>query len=230
MDYWLLGQLQKKLKISPVEIIREEKEVLILDLLSKSKISKNLIFKGGTALRLVYGSPRFSQNLDFSLVKDFSFSFLEFKKFIKELKNYDSELSPKDIYNKRNTFFALIQVTTNLLSQQFSIKIEISKRDPVYKTNDFSLKIITSPVTILSPMLYVASLKRIFYEKKIAVSARKEPRDYFDLWWLAEKLKIKIKIPKPEIAKGKFKGEISQLLPNYLKNWPEEFLSSYERS
>lgn len=228
MDYWQLGQLQKKLEISPVEILREEKEVLILYLLSKSKISKNLVFKGGTALRLVYGSPRYSQDLDFSLIKNFSF--FEFEHFVKELEDEDSEFFSKDIYHKRNTFFALIGVKTKLLSQSFSIKIEISKRDPPYKKQDFSLKTISSPVSILSPLIYVASLERIFYEKNIALKTRREPRDYFDLWWLKEKLKKEIKIPKPKIAQGKFKGEISQLLPDYLKNWPGEFLKNYEGS
>lgn len=228
MDQWQLADFQKKLKVSPVEIIREEKEVLILDVLSKSKIGKKIIFKGGTALRLVYGSPRFSQDLDFSLKKGFSFA--EFKKSIFQIKEIDDEIIIKDIYEKRKTIFSLILVETKLLKQRFSIKIEVSKRDPSYKKEDFSLKAIKSSVSILMPLVYTASLERIFYEKKIAVLTRKEPRDYFDLWWLAEKLGKKINIPKPDLPKGKFKGEISQLLPDHLKSWPEEFLSFYERS
>lgn len=228
MDQWQLIEFQKKLKISPVEIIREEKEVLILDLLSKSKIGKNLIFKGGTALRLVYGSPRFSQDLDFS--QKGIFPFVDFKKTVKEITSIDDELSIKDIFEKRKTIFALVLVKNKLLGQNFSIKIEISKRDPPYKKEDFSLKMVKTPVSILTPLVYTASLKRILFEKRIAVVTRAEPWDYFDLWWLKEKLGENIKIPKPTINKSQFKGEISQLLPDYLKNWPEEFLKTYERS
>lgn len=228
MDQWQLIEFQKKLKISPVEIIREEKEALILDVLSKSKMGKNLIFKGGTALRLVYGSPRFSQDLDFSQKGDFSFT--DFKKTIKGITNIDNDCFVKDLYEKRKTIFALILVKTKLLGQNFSIKIEISKRDPPYKKDDFSLKMVKTPVSILTPLIYTASLKRILFEKKITIITRAEPRDYFDLWWLREKLGENIKIPKPPINKSQFKGEISQLLPDYLKNWPKEFLKTYERS
>lgn len=31
--------------------------------------SSNILFKGGTALKIVYGSPRFSEDLDFSGTK-----------------------------------------------------------------------------------------------------------------------------------------------------------------
>lgn len=62
-------KLAKKLKISPVEIVREKIEIYILDNLSKSFLSNQIVFKGGTALRLVYHSPYFSQDLDFSVIK-----------------------------------------------------------------------------------------------------------------------------------------------------------------
>jgi len=41
-------------------------------------MSQKLVFKGGTALRLAYGSPRFSDDLDFSELKT-----IELKKFQK---------------------------------------------------------------------------------------------------------------------------------------------------
>ncbi|MCR5078366.1 MAG: nucleotidyl transferase AbiEii/AbiGii toxin family protein [Bacilli bacterium] len=49
--------------------IRETLQELILAALSKTDFFKKAAFYGGTALRIFYGLPRFSENLDFSLVK-----------------------------------------------------------------------------------------------------------------------------------------------------------------
>ena len=68
-----------------------------------------------------------------------------------------------------------------------------------------------------------------FEEKLLALKTRGEPRDYFDVWFICQKLNKKVKIPKPKIHPRKFKGEIAQLLPNNWKKWPAEFLKSNER-
>jgi predicted nucleotidyltransferase component of viral defense system len=48
-------------------IIREYIQHLFLTELYQLSGSEKLLFKGGTALRIVYHSPRFSEDLDFSL-------------------------------------------------------------------------------------------------------------------------------------------------------------------
>ena len=64
MDQNQLTQLSKELKISTDQILREEAEMIFLDALSKDKLGGKIVFYGGTALRLVYGSPRFSEDID----------------------------------------------------------------------------------------------------------------------------------------------------------------------
>src|SRR3989338_6390258 len=48
-------------------IVREYFQHIFLGELYKLPNAEKLLFKGGTALRIVYGSPRFSEALDFSL-------------------------------------------------------------------------------------------------------------------------------------------------------------------
>jgi predicted nucleotidyltransferase component of viral defense system len=48
-------------------IVREYFQHLFLSQLYRLEKSDNLLFKGGTALRIIYGSPRFSEDLDFSI-------------------------------------------------------------------------------------------------------------------------------------------------------------------
>ena len=48
-------------------IVREYFQHIFLGELYKLPDAEKLLFKGGTALRIIYGSPRFSEDLDFSL-------------------------------------------------------------------------------------------------------------------------------------------------------------------
>src|SRR3989344_1332992 len=48
-------------------IIREHFQHVFLGELYKLPEAKQILFKGGTALRIIYNSPRFSEDLDFSL-------------------------------------------------------------------------------------------------------------------------------------------------------------------
>ena len=46
-------------------LLREYLQYKILEIIFNSKIGSKLVFIGGTALRLVYGNQRFSEDLDF---------------------------------------------------------------------------------------------------------------------------------------------------------------------
>jgi len=226
MEPNLVMNLAKKMGVSVVEIAREEIEVFLLNELAKTNLSQKIVFKGGTALRLVYGSPRFSQDLDFSVIGTISFS--SFRKLLNNIVRQRKELKIKDIYDKRETIFALIGVNLEFLKQSFSIKIELSKKKYDLKKNDYFLRGISSSVSPLTPLVYVYSLERILYEKKLALKTRGAPRDFFDCWWMAEKLGKKIDFLKPKMKRSQFVGEINQLLPSYLKNWAVDFWKKYE--
>ena len=60
-------QIAGELKIDKTQVIREYWELIILKGLYESPSGRYLILKGGTALRLCHGSPRFSEGLGFSL-------------------------------------------------------------------------------------------------------------------------------------------------------------------
>lgn len=63
-------------------IVREYFQHLFLSQLYRLEKSNNLLFKGGTALRIIYGSPRFSEDLDFSIFRVEQYTR---KKFIEDL-------------------------------------------------------------------------------------------------------------------------------------------------
>lgn len=62
-----INKLATQYHTSEINVVREYFQHLFLSQLYKLEGSENLLFKGGTALRIVYGSPRFSEDLDFSV-------------------------------------------------------------------------------------------------------------------------------------------------------------------
>ncbi|PIS14651.1 hypothetical protein COT64_01510 [Candidatus Shapirobacteria bacterium CG09_land_8_20_14_0_10_39_12] len=69
MDEDTVRELVKKLNTFPENVVREEYETIFLKALLESRWGKCLVFKGGTALRLAYQSLRFSEDLDFALIR-----------------------------------------------------------------------------------------------------------------------------------------------------------------
>ena len=63
-------------------IVREYFQHVFLGELYKLGEAGKMLFKGGTALRIIYGSPRFSEDLDFSL---FEVSQSQIKSFVEKL-------------------------------------------------------------------------------------------------------------------------------------------------
>jgi len=126
MDKQLAIKLQEKIHISIDKIVREEYEMILLKSLFDSSFGSKLVFRGGTALRLAYGSPRFSDDLDFSALNSIDEDV--FKKWCQEVAKTNSNLTVSDSHRKFYTLFALFKVIDPTLPQAISIKIEISTR------------------------------------------------------------------------------------------------------
>jgi len=205
-----LNNLIEKIKISKDQILQEEVEMIFLNELAKSSIGSKIIFYGGTALRLAYNSPRFSEDIDLLRIKKIKFS--EFEKFIKQIIKENQNWKLKDLKNKKQTIFALILIKDEKLKHNFSLKIEIHK--PVKKIKmENELKIIKSITSILNPLLLVPTLKELKKLKEQALIKRKKARDIFDLWYISQSLRENFILPKKEFSKKEFKNELQVFLP-----------------
>ncbi|MCL5069764.1 MAG: nucleotidyl transferase AbiEii/AbiGii toxin family protein [Actinobacteria bacterium] len=94
-------------------ILREYLQYKILDIIFDSVFGSRLVFMGGTALRIIYGNKRFSEDLDFDNLgldlKDFeTLSDIIQKKI--SLEGYETELSVK----KRGAYITQLKIK-NLL-------------------------------------------------------------------------------------------------------------------
>ncbi len=207
MEREIAKELALKLKININQITREYWEMMILRQISQSKISDFLIFVGGTALRLAYASPRFSDDLDFYLKKKFSFTFFkaEIERIAKTL-----NLQITDLYKKYFSLLAEFKINVDYLPLPFRIKIEVRKE--LIKKN-FETRLLISPTVNFQVLLYVASLEKIKEMKLKALKERKDPRDLFDLWFISQKLKIPFQPPKVEIDQKFLKQTLYKYLP-----------------
>ncbi|MEK7846638.1 MAG: nucleotidyl transferase AbiEii/AbiGii toxin family protein [Nitrospinota bacterium] len=202
MEQVIAENFSKKLKIDSTQIVREFWETIILKGLFDSPEGKALIFKGGTSLRLVYGSPRFSEDLDFSLTEDKLKG--KFSQLIKKIVLPYPEFSITDLEEKHYTYLGEIKVIESYLPSPFRIKIEISKRrEKGYKSE---LSLISSPFSTIQCLGRVSTLEQLYRDKLACLSDRAKPKDVFDLWYICQKLKksyvpATVSIPKKELVR-----------------------------
>jgi len=209
MDQYNLQLLTKKLKIAPLNIVRENIEIEILNAFSQSKLAKKIIFYGGTALRLAYASPRFSEDLDFLMIKKIRAK--DLKDLFLDLTKEHKGTALKDFKDKRNTLFALINLKHAALKHPINIKIEIAKRKNGIQYEFVPLSSPCSHLVPIVPTIKIESLKDL---KEKAIKKRIEARDWFDLWYITKYLKKPWRPSKKfPFDKKEFKRELKRFLP-----------------
>ena len=214
MERSIARQKAREMQIDETQVVREYWEILILKGLFNSPSAKDIIFKGGTALRLAYGSPRFSEDLDFSLIHDSLKG--KFLNLSRKITAPFPGLVLTDVEEKYYTYLAEIKVTEDYLPLPFRIKIEISKRKT--KNYQWKLQLLESPVTTIQVLGQVGTLEQIYQDKLACLKGRAKAKDLFDLWYISQKLKI----PYPSTPIGLQKSEIRRELRKYLPKdfWP----------
>ena len=214
LEQEIVNKLSKELQIAPEFIVREAWEIIILKELFEQKFSEKLIFKSGTALRLAYQSPRFSVNLDFSVLAKINPK--DFFSFLNSLEKKYQELEVIDKKDKFYTLYAQIRIKEKVLDKAFSIKIEISKRKNQFKKGEYLPKVLKTSVYPLEVLCETATAEKIYQDKIATIKNRQAPRDLFDLWYLSEKLNKQFKPPKTKLTEKEIKSELHKFLPkNY---------------
>jgi len=211
MDENQLKAYIKQFGISRDQILREEAEMDFLQELSDDKLGSKVIFYGGTALRLAFGSPRFSEDID--LLENKHIGFSDFEKFIRKIVKNRLNWSIKDIKDKRQTIFALLLIKDEKLKHSFSLKIEIHK--PAKKTKlKTVLSLVKSPISTAESLLLIPTLRELQRLKENALADRKKARDIFDLWYIAQSLRENFIVPPkmPFYSKREFKNELQVFL------------------
>ena len=236
-------------------IVREYVQHLFLTELYQLPGSEKLLFKGGTALRIVYNSPRFSEDLDFSL---FGVAHNEIKSFVEHL--FVSVLAKIEgtgikieISNKSTPTSGGYVGLATLHTEGYApinIEINISSRngDNVQGevdsiTNNFvpTYTLYHFPSTYsVAYTLYHLPQEKLVDEKVFgALIERKKPRDYYDLYFMMRKgmlsvdQKGRLALIKEEIISGSkqinFQSELGTFLPVGQQAIIRDFSQTLER-
>jgi hypothetical protein len=187
--------------------------------LSRSSLRDLFAFKGGTALKRCYmGDYRFSDDLDFTLVRATSF-----EEILAELELISTEVhkasgiiirySREDRKSHQNSYAFYLAYEGPLPGMTVKeVKVDVANEErivlplqekPVLKGYK-EYEDLPDDATIL-----VYSLEEILTEKVVALAdrARNEPRDLYDVWYLTEIKNMHLSALIPEIkAKLEFRG------------------------
>jgi predicted nucleotidyltransferase component of viral defense system len=228
----MLKESAGKNQTTELNVRREYFQHLFLSYFYRQNEAKNIYFKGGTALRLIYGSPRFSEDLDFSSTNT---SFKEIETGIeKTLTRIDREGTSCEIIESKKTtggHIAIIKFVSQ--ENEIRLKIEISLRN-----EEASGEIKTIASDYIPPYIVIALSEKILLAQKIqALMTRAKPRDFYDLYFMLRKnmfhdekkykfQEILNSVRKTEIS---FKRELETFLPKSHWMLLKDFKKSLEK-
>ena len=223
-------------------VIREYIQHLFLSFLYREEKSEFLLFKGGTALRIIWQSPRFSEDLDFtgSKISIRNIEILMESTLIK----IERDGIKTDIRESKSTsggYLAIFHFKTD--EYESSIQIEISCR--VEPKTAGTVSLINSD--FLPPYTLVhLDVKKLIGEKIQACLSRGKARDFYDLYFiLRSRLSFHEVFSKNNMLKEKIikaienqrldlKSELKRFLPvsqhALLKNLKSVLMSEIERN
>lgn len=172
--------------------LREFLQVIILKIIYDAGFFKNIVFTGGTALRILFGLRRFSEDLDFSLVNREGYSLDKIHSILRrQLSQYnlETEIGIKDkrvvqeLFIKFNRILFDMEIS-NLAGQKLLVKIEADTNPPQGGNVEISVvnKLLIFTITHFDlPSLYATKLHACFFRRYT------KGRDFYDLLWYLTK-------------------------------------------
>ena len=168
-----------------------EKDYLLdMILFSISKHTKDeLVFKGGTCLYKFYKITRFSEDIDFSCIKQLNIDLL-LKKIISDLALFGIPAQLKEKKEADSSFLITLHVQGPLYDGKHhslcSIRIDLNLKSEVLLQPALTIYNSLYPL-IPSYSLLLMQEQEIFAEKIRAILHRDYARDVYDLWFLSNK-------------------------------------------
>jgi predicted nucleotidyltransferase component of viral defense system len=238
IDFEKIVQIAKNSQTRVENVTREYIQHLFLFHFYQQKGSENVLFKGGTALKIIYQSPRFSEDLDFS-AENFKTKKRIEDLFINTLAKISKENIPIELREAKFTAEGYLGILFyKIYGLENEVFFEVSFRKKKLK------KEITTIVSEYLPPYIVVQLspEEIVREKINALLERGKPRDYYDFYFILKHpilrkylkkenlLAIKENIQEKEID---VKKDLSVLLPvthhQVLKNFKRNLLFEIEK-
>ena len=193
-DYCLELVAAQKSSAMKYNAMREYLQAYVLRVMHDRGAFHSAAIVGDTALRFLYDLPRFSEDLDFSLHKNFDVPFADLMDVIKQeliLAGYEASVDYNETKAVQSAFIKLEGLLyetklSALKGQKFSIKIEIDTKPP--RGAVLTTQIVNKffPIAFLSydlPSLLAGKIHALLNRKYT------KGRDFFDIAWYLSRFK-----------------------------------------
>ncbi len=221
-----LTRVARTQQTTELNVAREYCQHIFLSAFYRQAGSEQVMFKGGTALRIVFGSPRFSEDLDFS---GFGTTVDSIENWVLEA---TGEIEQQGIgvrleESKTTSGGYLATLDCHPYDYPVRILIEISLRAQRKGTSKKSTVsgqgMLITPDFLPAYTLTLLPESLLIEEKLNALLTRGKPRDYFDVYFLLRKGMITAE-QKPRLA------EVQQRLLASRVNFQRELAAFLPRS
>lgn len=233
-----VNDMLEKYKITTVQeaenALKEVLQEIALLGLHRAHFFEKAAFYGGTALRILYGLPRFSEDLDFTLRKKEVHFSLEpyFSAIEKEIRSYGFQVEIATVHKsmitdiesafiKANTKIHLLQIKNlhsfgQLIQDQTKIQIKFEvDTDPITQF-EVETKYLLAPtsfpiISLKKPDLFAGKIHALLFRKW---KNRIKGRDFYDyVWYLKKNIPVRLAyLSEKSIQSGHIKlGDLNSL-------------------
>jgi len=175
------------------QVFQEEIQKAILASLSHEGIFNDIVFQGGTALRLFYGNPRFSEDLDFVIRKgrsifDLTGKISKIQTFVRDVFPFLEEIKINVQKNNRDMQRIIFRTISDISEQKLRIHIKLAYVPSYYNQP----KILDYPP--LNPAVRIENTFEILADKMTALGNRPylKGRDIWDIYFLTVEKQISV--------------------------------------
>jgi predicted nucleotidyltransferase component of viral defense system len=193
--------------------------------------SQSFIFKGGTALRVVHHSPRYSEDLDFNATGDVDATKWELHEAVSGLGRYGIVAAMRNEYESSSNYSFDLGFQGPLYDgrdrSKSSVRIDMNLRKEIPKGEiaegvevAAERRLVSSEYDDVMPFLVtVLTAEHILAEKTRALLIRGKARDLYDLWFLIERgvqvdltiINAKLALYQTTFAMDVFKQKVDDL-------------------
>jgi len=211
-----ISTIANKQHTTDLNVRREYVQHVFLSNFYQQSEASNIFFKGGTALRIIYKSPRYSEDIDFSstlqTINEIETAVLE------TLHAIEKEGIQTEITESKETMGGyLATIFFEVGENRVAIQLEISFREKEVKG-----EVVTIANDFIPSYTVVSMSQDLLVKEKLdALVAREKPRDYYDLYFMlrANLLSVEDKsvcaqaLQKLQKTQINFENELKQFLP-----------------
>ena len=231
-----INEFSKRLAIDEFTIIREYIQVVFLSVFYSTAQSQKVYFKGGTAIRLLLKSGRFSEDLDFTAELTAKELDPLVNETVKKMSAIIPDMTLKRTEENKFAYTGILSYQAEGMKQPLNIHLDFSLREKPETSKETVLES-DFPVVPL-PVVRHMDWQEILAEKIRAFLYRLKGRDVYDLWFMLQKgveldwemINRKTAFYKMETSLQDLMDRIGHFEDKKLKNDLAKFLPAHDRN